>query len=170
MEPGVYLRCLELVAERDKLEPCDLAPVAIADILAVEQELGMQLPSAYEDFLTAVGVGEEHGGFGVWFHLDLGRTGNLLEVNEALAERFKVRSPKRFLAFYESRGDAFYGFAADRGRRYGDEVFVLDPEIGKPQLFAADLGEFLEANTDCSEEEIQLAEKRVERNGNSRER
>lgn len=165
MQPGVYLQCLKLVAERDGLGPSELAPVAIADILALEQELGMQLPPAYEEFLTVVGVGEEHGGLGVWFHLDLGRTGNLLEVNESLAERHRLRLPENFLIFYESRGDAFYGFPSARKRRYSDEVYVLDPEEDKPQPFAADLGEFLEANTDCDEEEIQRAERRAEARG-----
>jgi len=162
MRPGVYLHCLEICAERDGLVPPQLVPVSLADVIAVQSELSMTLPGAYEEFLVTVGVGEEHGGLGVWFHLDLGRTGNLLEANEGMAEAHGLPSPKRFLAIYESRGEGYYGFAARRGGRYREQVSFYDLDSGEFEEVAGDLFEFLESNVDCNEREIEIAESRYQ--------
>lgn len=170
MRPAVYLECLKLIAERDQLEPCDLQPVTLSSILAVEDELGAHLPDQYEDFLLQLGAGEEHGGLARWYHLDITRPGNLLEANEKLREaqttemrahgRRRASFPKEFLAVYDPREGEVFGFMRD-GQSYGASVYVWDMEDYFLEQAADDFSSFLESLVDCSPEEIELAEKRV---------
>lgn len=166
MEPRVYAECLKLAAARDGLAPSDLHPVMMNEIIAVEDELGVDLPEQYESFLVTVGAGPEFGGLAHWYHCDLAREGSLIRVNTCLwnGERdccfgsgFEVRSPKDFLAVYDPCDGSLIGFRRKNGC-FHPEVFSWDPGDGGLEAVADDFCGFLSANVDLSPEEILKAE------------
>lgn len=149
-----YREHLVKTSRLEKLPTSSLRPVLATDILAVERELGAQLPEQYEEFLTEVGVGDEYGGLSVWYHLDITRPGNLLDVNEHLAEdqtnQMKKeglppsRYPKDFLAIYDGKDGQVYGFLRSQAARFFPQVNAWDQEGFNLVSVAIDFEHFLD--------------------------
>lgn len=159
MLPDLYHRCLRWVEERDRLRPSSLVRAQLAEIIALEDELGASLPAQYEAHLLHFGAGTEHGGLAFWFHLDRTRSGNILDCNEQL-QRSNGRpgAPKDFLAVYDSRDGEFFGFRK-QGSSYGPEVFSWTSEEHKCHLHCPDLGSFYFDRIDLSFEDIEKVER-----------
>lgn len=132
----------------------------MSEIISVENELRVELPKQYEDFIAEVGVGEEYGGLAVWLHLDLTQHGNLVEVNKRLWGGGVI--PRSMIAVYDSMDGELYGFKrSDRGR-LGDRVYVITPSHNGSRpasvsSVAESLVGFLEGLTGCSPEELERA-------------
>lgn len=162
MEPRVYAECLKVSAARDELAPSDLHPVMMNEIMAVEDELGVDLPEQYESFLVTVGAGAEFGGLAHWYHCDLAREGNLIRVNTCLwhgerkgcnGSRFDARTPRDFLAVYDPCDGSLIGFRRKNGRFHPD-VFSWDPDDGGLVPVTDDFCSFLAGNVDLDPEAI----------------
>lgn len=154
VKPRDYIKCLELLSERDALPASELYPALTTDVLTVERELGVELPEDYEDFLTIVGSGPEFGGVAWWYHLDITRPGNILEVNHELAKEQaqlmrkagKAPSdfPNGFLAIYDACDGEVFGFERDTKGKFLPHVIAWDTEDYTSQRIADDLCGFLD--------------------------
>ena len=154
MKPRDYLQCLELITLRDDLSPSELHPALTTEVLTIERELGAELPEAYEEFLTEVGCGCEFGGVAWWYHLDITRPGNLLEVNQHLVReqaqamrqigRSPTEFPTGFLAVYDPCDGEVFGFQLNGGGRYAPAVWAWDTEEFELREVAPDMCHFLD--------------------------
>jgi len=163
-DPLIYLECLKIVEQRDKLEKNNLTPVMLNEIMAVEDELGIDLPEQYENFLLQVGPGSEYGQLAYWYHLDLTRDGNLLQINQELQKRAKnrPRNPlKRFLAVYDPCDGSLVGFVRTNDG-YKKEVFAWFEDERVLEPLAQDFCSFLQSNIDCTGTDYDLAVLKVE--------
>jgi hypothetical protein len=151
LEPELYKECLRLIAERDGLADCSFIPAQMTEIISIEEELGMPLPGEYQEYLLRVGVGEEHGGLAIWYHLDVGRSGNLLEQREKPAAK-----EKRFLPIYDSLDGEVFGFCQN-GVAFQEGIFCLYEEEKDLEDAYSSFSEFLKDNLDCTEEEVEQA-------------
>lgn len=138
---------------RDYLDACTaqegmgasvLLPVQSTQILDVETQLGGNLPEQYETFLTQIGVGEECGGVGLWFHLDITSPGNVLEASEQVA-----RSGTAMLVVYDAYDGELYGFLP-AAKGFQPEVHAWTSETGEMRLVADQLEDFLDVLADES--------------------
>lgn len=164
MEPLVYAECLKLASERFDIAPSDLQRVMINEVMALEDEIGADLPEQYEAFLTDVGVGQEFSGLGYWFHCDLAREGNLLRVNGKLwrgqHQQYERRMPAEFFAVYDPCDGTLIGFKRENGS-FGAPVYCWHPETNELEEISEDFCSFLESNVDLGPDEIAEAELRV---------
>jgi hypothetical protein len=153
MTAADYLERLEKCAVRDKLPPSELRPCSSADIMSVEHEVGMTLPSEYVDFLCQVGTGKEFGGLAIWFHLDLTRPGNVLECSQRLMhDQTQTMSeagidaehyPEGLLIFYDPCDGGMYGFLPASDSVYHPHVYFWDCETHELEQVADNLYIFL---------------------------
>jgi hypothetical protein len=153
-----------MTSVRDKLPASDMATVQVAEILDVEQEIGAQLPDAYEDFLTIAGCGEEYGGLACWYHFDITRGGNILEANKKLmssqARRIRTEKltaqllPAHFLAVLDSYDGTVYGFIQESDTAFGPSVWSWELETYEFEQVSPNFGEFLEYIAECPVKEI----------------
>jgi hypothetical protein len=165
MKPGIYVEALRLLEAREALEDSHLVPALASDILAVERELGAELPQQYEDFLRHAGCGVEHGGLAIWYHLDLTRPGNLIDVNRQLREDSLAalrraghstrRFPRGFMAIYDSCDGELFGYL-QRGHYFLPEIIAWDVEELTTRKIASDLYEFLAQNIKVDVDELDL--------------
>jgi hypothetical protein len=118
-----------------------LHPVQATQIFAVESQLGVNLPEQYETFLTTVGTGEECGGVGRWYHLDIMSTGNIIEMSGQIPGDGDAAG---MLVIYDSCDGDLYGFLPDKAR-FRPEVFAWDGDVGEMRPVA----ESFEAFLDC---------------------
>ena len=162
MEPREYLDYLSECAEHDHLPPSNLRPCSLVDVSSVEHEVKKHLPSAYVDFLCQVGVGEEHGGLGKWFHLDVSHHGNILEIAEEIAEEQReakkvvsARHHKGFLPVYDSCDGAIYGFMPNgNSTHYQPTVFCWDTDSFVLERVSDTFFDFLSYLAEVDEEDI----------------
>ena len=141
--PEMYEMCLRWIAYRDNLEVSVFSPAQLADIFAVEEELGESLPGAYEEHLLHLGPGQEYGGLSTWLHLDLARSGNILSGD----------MPRGFLPFYDSHEGEIFGYYRN-GSPFSERVFVWEGGESTEECFAS-LSDFYRDRLDCSDEEIE---------------
>ena len=151
LEPELYRECLRLIAERDSLPHCSFIPARMSEIISIEEELSMNLPRHYQEYLLRVGVGEEHGGLAVWYHLDVGRGGNVLEKREKSPAR-----KKRFLPIYDSCDGEIFGFCQN-GKAFIEKIYVFDEDDETLEEAYEGFSFFLSDKLDCSPEEIDQA-------------
>lgn len=166
MHPTQYLDKLTDLSEQDHLPLSELRPVPATDIMAVERELGFELPSQYIDFLCLVGVGSELG-VARWHHLDLGRSGNLLSLREEWrhpqleamrAARVKMsRLPRGFLPIYDPCDGEVFGLVPASRHKFKQAVYCWDTETFELWEVAKDFNDFLDYLSSSEDEGQHLA-------------
>lgn len=141
--PELYEMCLRWISWRDGLEESTFAPAQLADIFAVEEELGESLPGSYEEHLLHLGSGQEYGGLATWLHIDLAKSGNILAEDQ----------PSGFLPIYDSHEGELFGYYRN-GSPFSERIFVWEGEGSTEECFSS-LGEFYRDRLDCTDEEIE---------------
>lgn len=149
MTPEEYLDFLELSREATDQESY-LRPAQLTQIFDVEEQLGVKLPKQYEEFLTSVGCGEEHGGMGRWYHLDLTRPGNVVEISRHIPRGSRASG---MLPIYDAYDGDIYGFLPNSNGFY-PQVHVFDSEAGEMKKVSEDLEGFLDCLASPDEKEF----------------
>lgn len=162
MDPSLYKACLNYLAERDQLKRSEWKPVMLNDVITLENELGAEFPKQYEEFLIKAGVGLELGGLAEWYHLDLSVGNNLIEANDKIRKAANGSAPpKDFLAIYDLKDGVYLGFEKEH-EHYLPELMVWDSEEESYEVEAECLFYFLAENVECSEEEIEFIQTKME--------
>jgi hypothetical protein len=158
INPHLYRDCLDYIAERDSLSKSVFHPVMLSDVIAVEEELGNELPIQYEEFITELGVGEEYGGLSKWLLLDLTVDENILNRNQELKEGDqynKYKAPRNFFAVYDQHDGIFVGFQQMKNKKLAQQVTAWDSETGELEIISDSFYDFLEYNLDCNVSEFE---------------
>jgi hypothetical protein len=149
-----YLEYLEIYAQDEHVKLA-LRPVQMSQIFELVAQLKIELPKQYETFLTTVGCGEECGGMGLWYHLDLTSPGSVLERSRGIPS---TSPAKGMLAIYDSYDGDIYGFLPGK-RSFRPQVHALNTETNELHKVADNFEDFLDCLTggDVDDEEIDLA-------------